>query len=123
MLPIAIGVMRRGPETFALGPDGDPPRLTHAPMPAPECSASDALRTWRFWSVSAPFALGLTAQVGVLTHLVSVVTPVLGAGGGARALSATTAAAVAGRLATASSSIAWIAGCSRARPSPSRSSD
>ena len=100
MLPIAVGVMRRGPEVLALGPDGDPPRLTDAPVPAPECSTSYALRTWRFWSVSAPFALGLTAQVGVLTHLVSVVTPVLGAGGGARALSATTAAAVAGRLAT-----------------------
>jgi len=50
--------------------------------------------------VSAPFALGLTAQVGVLTHLVAVVTPMLGPGGSARAVSATTAAAVVGRLVT-----------------------
>jgi MFS family permease len=100
MLPIAVSVMRRGPEAFALGPDGDPPRVIDAPAPASECSPSNALRTWRFWSVSAPFALGLMAQVGVLSHLVSVVTPTLGAGGGARALSATTAAAVAGRLTT-----------------------
>jgi hypothetical protein len=34
-----------------------------------------------FWSVSAPFALGLAAQVGVLTHLVALATPALGAGG------------------------------------------
>jgi MFS family permease len=58
------------------------------------------VRTWRFWSVSAPFALGLTAQVGVLTHLVALVTPMLGAGGAARAVSATTAAALIGRLVT-----------------------
>jgi MFS family permease len=58
------------------------------------------LRTWRFWSVSAPFALGLAAQVGVLTHLVALVTPALGAGGATRAVSTTTAAAVVGRLVT-----------------------
>jgi hypothetical protein len=43
------------------------------------------MRTWRFWSVSAPIALGLAAQVGVLTHLVAIVTPMLGASGSARA--------------------------------------
>ena len=59
-----------------------------------------ALRTWRFWSVAAPFALGLAAQVGVLTHLVALVTPLLGAGGAARAVSVTTGAALLGRLAT-----------------------
>ena len=58
------------------------------------------MRTWRFWSVSLPFALGLTAQVGVLTHLVLLVTPTLGAGASARAVSATTAAALIGRLLT-----------------------
>jgi MFS family permease len=50
--------------------------------------------------VSAPFALGLAAQVGVLTHLVALVTPALGTGGAARAVSTTTAAAVLGRLVT-----------------------
>jgi len=57
-------------------------------------------RTWRFWSVSIPFALGLTAQVGVLTHLVALVTPALAGSGAARAISTTTAAALIGRLAT-----------------------
>jgi MFS family permease len=58
------------------------------------------VRTWRFWSVSAPFALGLAAQVGVLTHLVALVTPTLGTGGAARVVSATTAAALLGRVVT-----------------------
>ena len=101
-LTIAAVVMRRGPDSLGTGPDGDPAR----PSPGRPARSSDrrwrrdALRTWRFWSVSAPFALGLAAQVGVLTHLVALVTPALGAGGAARAVSATTAAAVLGRLAT-----------------------
>ena len=102
LVAVAAGVMRRGPEELGLGPDGDPPPSTRA---YPEVSGArgwrgEAVRTWRFWSVSAPFALGLTAQVGVLTHLVALVTPMLGAGEAARAVSATTAAALIGRLVT-----------------------
>jgi len=102
LVAVAAGVMRRGPEELGLGPDGDAPPSTRA---YPEVSGArgwrgEAVRTWRFWSVSAPFALGLTAQVGVLTHLVALVTPMLGAGEAARAVSATTAAALIGRLVT-----------------------
>jgi MFS family permease len=102
LLAVATRVMRRGPETLGLGPDGD----RAGPTPTPPSGADrprwrrEALRTWRFWSVSASFALGLAAQVGVLTHLVTLVTPALGAGGAARAVSTTTAAALIGRLAT-----------------------
>ena len=102
LVPVAVVVMRRNPEALGLGPDGD----RHVARPAvPSASLSvgwrrEALRTWRFWSVSAPFALGLAAQVGVLTHLVALVAPTLGAGGAARVVSATTAAALVGRLAT-----------------------
>jgi MFS family permease len=101
-LAAVVCVMRRGPSELGLGPDGGP-----APPPRPAASPSGhahwrrgALRTWRFWSVSAPFALGLAAQVGVLTHLVSLVEPALGAAAAGGAVSATTAAAVIGRLAT-----------------------
>ena len=101
MLPLAAGVMRRGPATLGLGPDGDPlSTVADSSGAGASRSRADALRSWRFWSVSAPFALGLAAQVGVLTHLVSLVTPALGSGGTARAVSATTAAAVVGRLLT-----------------------
>src|SRR5262249_27672992 len=68
---IATGLLRRGPEELGVGPDGDPDSCTHARPPNPDRSCRvHAVRTWRFWSVSLPFALGLAAQVGVLTHLV-----------------------------------------------------
>ena len=102
LVGLAVGVMRRGPEVFGLGPDGDPRRVSTATgcTPASGRWRAEALSTWRFWSVSASFALALAAQVGVLTHLVALVSPSLGAGGAGRAMSATTAAAVVGRLAT-----------------------
>jgi MFS family permease len=102
LLGLAVGVMRRGPELLGLGPDGDPLRIDSAKRSthAPGRWRAEALSTWRFWSVSASFALALAAQVGVLTHLVALVSPTLGAGGAGRAVSATTAAAVVGRLAT-----------------------
>lgn len=109
LLAIAGGVMRRGPEELGLGPDGEARSSPRPGRPFPPTAPTagvgprwpgDALRTWRFWSVSAPFALGLAAQVGVLTHLVALVTPTLGMGGAARAVSTTTAAALIGRLLT-----------------------
>ncbi len=96
---VALGVMRRDPGELGLGPNGG--AVAAATGAAARSAQRDgALRTWRFWSVSAPFALGLAAQVGVLTHLVALVAPTLGSGGAARAVSTTTAAAVIGRLAT-----------------------
>jgi MFS family permease len=96
----AAGVMRARPEDLGLGPDGDRRPSAHAAAPAAPSSRGEALRTWRFWSVSTPFALGLTAQVGLLTHLVPLLTPILGASGATHALSVTTTAALIGRLAT-----------------------
>jgi MFS family permease len=102
VIAVALLVMRSGPHTRGLGPDGEPavsPRAT--PRVVGERSGrGDALRTWRFWSVSAPFALGLAAQVGVLTHLVALVDPNLGPGAAARAVGTTTATALIGRLLT-----------------------
>jgi predicted MFS family arabinose efflux permease len=84
VLIVVAGVLRRGPQERGRERRG----------------RGEALRRWRFWSVSIPFALGLTAQVGVLTHLVVLVTPSLGTGRAARAVSVTTASALIGRLAT-----------------------
>jgi len=95
-------VLRRSPAELGLGPDGEPASVVPAlPLGRVESHwRRDALRTWRFWSVSAPFALGLTAQVGVLTHLVALVAPTLEVEGAAGAVSTATAAAVIGRLVT-----------------------
>jgi MFS family permease len=100
LLPIAGFVMRRGPEVMGLGPDGDAPSPPRRAAADDGGRRGDAIRTWRFWSVSAPFALGLAAQVGVLTHLVSLLAPAVGEGGAARAVALTTAAGVVGRLLT-----------------------
>ena len=102
MLLVAMGVMRRGPGELGLGPDGDagPPPSGDAAADREPGWRRQALCSRRFWSVAAPFALGLAAQVGVLTHLVALVTPMLGAGGAARAVSTATAAALLGRLIT-----------------------
>ena len=77
-----------------------PPREPAAHRGDQSSARGNAVRTWRFWSASAPFALGLAAQVGLLTHLVTLVTPTLGVAGAARAVSATTATAMIGRLLT-----------------------
>src|SRR5947199_1860694 len=102
LVAVAAGVMRRGPEELGLGPDGAPrpSTLTEPSVGVGPRWRGDELRTWRFWSVSAPFALGLAAQVGVLTHLVALAGPTLGAGGAARAVGTTTATALVGRLLT-----------------------
>ena len=101
VIATALIAMRRGPRALGLGPDGAPAAPDAAPRVDRHRGArGDALATWRFWSVSIPFALGLAAQVGVLTHLVSVVAPVLGAAGAARAIGITTATALIGRLVT-----------------------
>ena len=100
LLALATAVMRGDPEALGLGPDGDRDASVRAEASRSDPRRRDAVRTWRFWSVSAPFALGLAAQVGVLTHLVACVTPTLGTAGAARVVSTTTASALIGRLVT-----------------------
>jgi MFS family permease len=58
------------------------------------------LRSRAFIMTSIPFALGLTAQVGFLTHQVAFLSPTIGTIAAGWAVSLTTFAAVAGRIAT-----------------------
>jgi MFS family permease len=99
LVPVAAIVFRRTPDAFGVGPDGDPVRSSAAPStPAQRVPRSPPFRTGRYWTISISFALGLAAQVGVLTHLVSHLTPLLGAAGAGGALSLTTVAAITGRI-------------------------
>lgn len=59
-----------------------------------------ALRQVNFWTISLPFALGLAAQVGFLTHQIAYLEPLLGSKGAGFAVSLTTTAAIVGRLIT-----------------------
>jgi MFS family permease len=99
LAPLVLGLLGRGPEALGLAPDGDPPG---APAPArtsrPAPRRRELLRAWRFWSVSLPFALGLTAQISVIIYQMSFLRPRLGPDGAAWAVSLTSLAAVAGRL-------------------------
>jgi predicted MFS family arabinose efflux permease len=60
-------------------------------------SRAELLRDRRFATISAAFALGLFAQIGLFAHLIARLTPELGTGGAAFAVSLTTICAVAGR--------------------------
>ena len=52
-----------------------------SPKPAPAGTSRLApLRSWHFWSISAPFALMLVSQVGFLTHLVPFISARVAAG-------------------------------------------
>jgi predicted MFS family arabinose efflux permease len=61
-------------------------------------SRAQALGSLRFWSIAAPFALALMAQVGFIVHQVAFLLPKLGPGGVGVAISAASAAAMLGRL-------------------------
>jgi MFS family permease len=58
-----------------------------------------ALRVPRLWTLMVPFALALAAQVGFLVHQISVLEPHLGESYAALTVSATTVAALIGRIA------------------------
>jgi len=98
LLPLST-LLHSGPEALGLGPDGDAPSARAATGPA-DTRRGDALRTPRFWSVCGPFALALTAQVGLITHFVAYLAPHLGDGGAARAVALATIAAIVGRVGT-----------------------
>jgi len=66
----------------------------------PEFRLGAVLRSRAFIMTSIPFALGLTAQVGFLTHQVAFLSPTIGAIAAGWVVSLTTIAAVAGRIAT-----------------------
>ncbi len=103
VLPLIARYLHRGPEVMGLRPDGamagpgDPARR---PETMPALPRRELLRSIHFWTISAPFALGLLAQVGFITHQVAYLTPRLGAARAALTLSLTTLAAIIGRLAT-----------------------
>ncbi len=98
--PVWLWVYRR-PDDLGLRPDGQPAAASPSGTlpPATPLRRASLFGRLNFWSISVPFALGLMAQVGFLTHQAAYLGPTLGAGGAALAISITTAAAVVGRLA------------------------
>jgi MFS family permease len=101
LTPLVLWLLARGPEVLGLAPDGDvpAPRATRETAGASAARSRAFMRTWHFWSVALPFALGLTAQISVIIHQVSLLKPTLGTEGAAWAVSVTSTCAVLGRLA------------------------
>ena len=66
--------------------------------PSAEWTGRQALAAPLFWTIAVPFALALAAQVGFIVHQISLLTPALGEARAALAVSATTVAALIGRL-------------------------
>ena len=105
VIPLAHYWLRHRPGDIGLAPDG----TLAAANPTAEESArlprKTLMGTWAFLTLSAAFALALFAQVGVLSHLLARLSPFLGTGGAALAVSVTTISAVAGRML-----LAWLIG-------------
>ncbi len=107
LVPSVIVFLYRHPHNLGLWPDGEAPREheevdrnVSTALDASPWRLSIALRSLNFWTITVPFALGLAAQVGFLTHQISYLGPLLGTNGAGVAVSLTTAAAVVGRLIT-----------------------
>src|SRR5262245_2418734 len=64
----------------------------------PAWTRASALRSAAFWSVAAPFAMALTAQVGFLVHQIAFLQPLLGRAQAGVAVAVLTGAAIVGRL-------------------------
>lgn len=108
VLPLVARHLHRRPEDLGLGPDGaelgTPARADQGGVQttATALPRAELFRSGHFWTISVPFALGLFAQVGFLTHQVAYLTPRVGAERAALAVSLTTLAAIMGRLLTGS---------------------
>jgi MFS family permease len=107
LLAPSVAFLHADPSVLGLSPDGVPPAATAPaerrpdPVPTPSpWNRATMLRHLNFWTIAIPFALGLTAQVGFLTHQISYLAPRLGTSGAGLAVSLTTIAAVIGRLLT-----------------------
>ena len=102
LIPIAMMVLR------PRRPDEHEPAELYATSVQPRDSVQEAeefhltmtLRSRTFLTISVPFALALTAQVGFLTHQVAFLSPAIGTIAAGWAVSLTTLAAVIGRIAT-----------------------
>ena len=68
--------------------------------PKPRLSRAEIVRTPRFLTISAAFALGLFAQIGLLAHLVVHLTPAVGIEHAGMLVSLATVCAVIGRTLT-----------------------
>jgi MFS family permease len=78
--------------------DGAPAAMGEGAQEEKVWTRQAVLRVPSLWTLMVPFALALAAQVGFLVHQISVLEPYLGESRAALAVSATTVAALLGRI-------------------------
>jgi MFS family permease len=92
LVPVVVGWIRL--PAAAPGAMGDPTeKSTKAGR-----SRRALLRNFRFWTVTAPFALGWLAQIGFIVHQIAILEPTTGRALAGLAVAVTTTMAVIGRL-------------------------
>jgi MFS family permease len=103
LIPLAILVLRpkRADEHDPVedAPDAKKSSIARPGEPS-SFRLTTVLSSGVFITISVPFALGLTAQVGFLTHQIAFLSPTTGTVAAGWAMSMTTFAAVLGRIAT-----------------------
>jgi MFS family permease len=82
-----------------LGRAGAATEAGEGPLQSKVWTRQEVLRVPLLWTLMVPFALALAAQVGFLVHQISVLEPYLGESHAALTVSATTVAALLGRIA------------------------
>jgi MFS family permease len=100
LMPVVILVLRPRRADECDPPDTDvaEPRVPTSPAGAERFRLASVLCSARFISISVPFALGLTAQVGFFTHQIAYLSPTIGTVAAGWTISLTTFAAVVGRI-------------------------
>jgi len=99
--PLAGRFLRPSPQAMGLMPDGGgTDGVTTAPERAPRPYRT-LLRDRRLITLSATFALGSFAQIGLVTHLVARLAPGIGEALAAASISLATICAIVGRLSLA----------------------
>lgn len=104
ILPLALWVIKDGPETLGLLPDGDTAEQPRLAVESEEHAADvrvwtvpEAMRTMAFWGLSFCFGLGMLAQSAYLFHQVPFLQSTLGLLGAASVVTVTTITGMIGR--------------------------
>ena len=103
---ISAAWFSRSPDEMGLRPDGDAEGAVSATVTSPRAVALPGALLWRdrtFLTLAAGMGLALFAQLGLFTHLFSLLVPAMGAQRAGLALSAATVLSFVGRTA-----LGWI---------------
>jgi hypothetical protein len=102
MWVLADRVFSRTPEAMGLTPDGDGPGTPPTSITSPAARPLPGALLWRdvkFLTLAAGMAFALFAQIGLVAHLFSLLSPALGAQQAGLAMGLATALAIGGRTA------------------------